>query len=256
MSPTQQPTEEEAIRYLVSLGYRISHPDLSREWETPGEFTRRVGISRKHFIHARTLTACPKFQAEFGPTGRMLRLVGTPDLERFLTRHRADSSSPGEPPIYPSHIAAETVRAIHAYYAAHTRRESPLDHETTRGWIDLLSTKTAAEKFVTLEDVQIVIRYLQKRVTFPNWRGPRNPGCLKLTKDNFFCVHKFLDDLAEARSILGKFATKTTPPQRDHDADSSPSPRPPPTEMSDEDRAAIERFEQQRLERKQRSASV
>jgi hypothetical protein len=99
-------------------------------------------------------------------------------------------------------MTRKTVEAIHAYYRAHTHRECALNDRIEAGWVKLLTATTLAGDQVTLGDAQIVIRYLQKRVVDPRWRGPRNPGCLKLTADNFFNVEKFVNDLAEARSIL------------------------------------------------------
>lgn len=117
---------------------------------------------------------------------------------------------------YPLHITPAMVRALHAYYVAHTRRACVLDARIEVGWVRLLSARSLAGQPVTLEDAQIVIRYLQRRVVDPRWKGPRNPGCLKLTGDNFFCVEKFINDLSEARAILAAHkrpiqpTTKTT----------------------------------------------
>lgn len=116
---------------------------------------------------------------------------------------------------YPFGITPKMVQALHAYYVAHTRRPYLLNERIEEGWLRLLSAQTLAGEAVTIQHVQIVIRYLQKRVIDPRWKGPRHPGCLKLTADNFFCIEKFQNDLAEAQAILDackrpkQLATKT-----------------------------------------------
>lgn len=115
---------------------------------------------------------------------------------------------------YPLGITPEKLRAIHAFYEAHTRRKTLLDARIERGWVALLSAHSLVGEPVTLEDVQLVVRYLQKRVSDPKWKGPRHPGCLKLTADNFFSIEKFVQDLAEARSIWSQHQARkrATPP--------------------------------------------
>jgi hypothetical protein len=115
---------------------------------------------------------------------------------------------------YPLGITPEKVRAIHAYYEAQTHRKTLLDARIEAGWVSLLSARSLAGDPVTLEDLQLVIRYLQKRVVDPKWKGPRHPGCLKLTVENFFGIERFRQDLAEARAIWNQrsAAKRSTPP--------------------------------------------
>jgi hypothetical protein len=104
---------------------------------------------------------------------------------------------------YPLHITPAMVLTVHRFYVSHTRRQIVMDRRIEEGWLRLLQANSQAGAMVTVDDIQLVIRYLHKRVTDPGRLGQRNPGCLKLNQENFFNISRFVEDLSEARSIFG-----------------------------------------------------
>jgi hypothetical protein len=159
---------------------------------------------------------------------------------------------------YPLHITPAMVRTVHVFYVNHTRRQVKLDGRIEEGWLRLLSAETLAGEPVTVDDVQLVIRYLYKRVTDPGKLGQRNPGCLKLNADNLFDIARFRDDLCEARSIMGRRRAPQPPThqvqqigdiRRSVDV-APPSPDPEPVSES------IKRFLEDLAARKARKGAV
>lgn len=78
---------EWAKRWLVKQGYKI---EKEGNWEPTGKFCDRMGITREGFHRIRVKHGCPAFDSYEGPTGRLVRLRATPDLERFCTLHKVD----------------------------------------------------------------------------------------------------------------------------------------------------------------------
>jgi len=78
------------------------------------------------------------------------------------------------------------------------------------GWLRLLQSTALSGDLVTVDDVHLVIRYLYKRVADPGRLGQRQPGCLKLNQDNLFNVARFVEDLCEARSIMGRYRGRSS----------------------------------------------
>lgn len=75
-------TEQRAIDLLREHGYTVKPP--TGRWETPGQFCVRLGIHPQTFVRLRAHPRCPKFAAEYGPSGRMLLLQANEELEEFI----------------------------------------------------------------------------------------------------------------------------------------------------------------------------
>jgi hypothetical protein len=129
----------------------------------------------------------------------------------------------------------DSVRVAHELYCILTGQKSRLRYDRERLWWELL------KEGHTLEDIRIVIAYLQKEIR----AGKRNVGALKLS--NLLQPDRFEEDLEISRVLL-------RPPQKPSPPKSAP-PRIDPVETERRRQKAIEGLRQFRAslgwERKQ-----
>lgn len=74
-----------AKRWLTKRGYKVGEQG---EWESTCMFCARIGISVHAFIKIRNRSGCPTFETREGPTGRLIDLKPTTELERFCRLHK------------------------------------------------------------------------------------------------------------------------------------------------------------------------
>lgn len=79
----------EAIALLRAHGFTVTKPQSAAVSETPGEFRTRLSISTAHFHRRVNDPACPGFDAERGPSGRILTLRSNPDFEAWMQKSGA-----------------------------------------------------------------------------------------------------------------------------------------------------------------------
>lgn len=79
---TDDARTNEAIDRLRSLGFSVHMPDAATL--TPGAYAARLGLlpgSLSRMLHG---PGCPEFWHMRGPTGRIVRMRPTPELEKWL----------------------------------------------------------------------------------------------------------------------------------------------------------------------------
>lgn len=92
---TEEAMEKFCIEFLTKREWVVQ---TSRQWETPKEMAGRLNVSASHLSRTMKKKSCPKpSDTARGPTGRILYIKSTLDLDKFISAHVAHKFCKHEP---------------------------------------------------------------------------------------------------------------------------------------------------------------
>jgi hypothetical protein len=83
---------EMAIQLLEGEGYSVSLKPEFREWKTPSQLVEMTGLAPSGLWRRLHHKKCPPHEREEGETGRVIRVLPTPQLLKFLAQAKTNGA--------------------------------------------------------------------------------------------------------------------------------------------------------------------